>query len=122
MSTPTFRPASTSGTQMKAHVAKGDEPLPALIPQYQSDAFEALPQREPADGRELRIFAQRMRQLVERNAAAQMMHVVHPDIGREPAQNTGQVVMRAAVQRGLVQIPTVVVGPGRVLELVLDVE
>ncbi len=56
------------------------------------------------------------------NAAAQMMHVMDTDIGGEPAQHAGQHIIRAAVQRGLVQVPGPVVFPQRMLELVLHVE
>jgi len=51
-----------------------------------------------------------------------MMDVVHPDIGGEPTQDVRQVIMGAAVQRRLVKIPALVMGPEGVLELVLDVE
>jgi hypothetical protein len=51
-----------------------------------------------------------------------MVDMMHPDIGGEPAQDARQIVMRAAVQRRLVKIPALVMGPERILELVLDVE
>ena len=104
------------------HLAERDQLLGALVPQHQADAFDAVPQRQPADVAELGIFAQHARQTVIRNPAAQMMHMMNADIGGEPAQDAGQHIIRAAVQRGLVQIPVLVVGPHGVLELVLDVE
>ena len=51
-----------------------------------------------------------------------MVDMVHPDIGGEPAQDVRQVIMGAAVQCRLVKIPSLVMGPDGVLELVLDVE
>ena len=48
--------------------------------------------------------------------------MVHPDIGREPAQDVRQFIMGAAVQRRLVKIPSLLRGPEGALELVLDVE
>jgi hypothetical protein len=66
--------------------------------------------------------AQRQRQPIKRDPAAQMMDVMHADIGREPAQHDRQIVVRTAVQRRLVQIPFLVGRPERILELVLNVE
>ena len=48
--------------------------------------------------------------------------MVYTDIGGKPAHHDGQVVVRAAVQGGLVQCPVPVFGPNRLFELVLDVE
>jgi hypothetical protein len=50
------------------------------------------------------------------------MHVVDADIGGQPAQKCGKVVIGAAVQRGVVKVPLAVLLPHRVLELVLHVE
>jgi len=68
------------------------------------------------------VIAEHMRQPVEGNAAAQMMHVMNADIGREPAQHMRQVVMRRTVKRRLVEAPAVVPGPERLSELMLHVE
>ena len=87
--------------------------LALLVPQHQANAFDAVPQRQPADGAEFGMFAQHARQTVIRNPAAQMMHMMNADIGGEPAQDAGQHVIRAAVQRDLVQIPVLVVRPTR---------
>ena len=48
--------------------------------------------------------------------------MVHADIGREPVQQRGQVVMRAAIQGRFMQVPLAVVLPCRVFELVLHIE
>jgi hypothetical protein len=50
------------------------------------------------------------------------MDVVDANVGREPAQNTRQVIVRIAVQRSFVKTPSLVMGPGGVLVLVLEVE
>ena len=50
------------------------------------------------------------------------MDVVNADVCREPAQDTRQVIIRTAMQRGFVKTPGLITGPGRVLELVLDIE
>jgi len=49
------------------------------------------------------------------------MDVVDADVRREPAQNTG-VIVGTAMQRSFVKAPGLVMGPGGVLELVLDIE
>jgi hypothetical protein len=50
------------------------------------------------------------------------MDMVDADVRREPAQNTRQVIVGTAMQRSFVKIPGLVMGPGGVLELVLDIE
>jgi hypothetical protein len=68
------------------------------------------------------MVAQGLRQPIIGNAAAQVMDVMNADIRGEPAQDRGQVVVRAAVQGVGVQVPVRVLFPGRLLELVLHVE
>ena len=70
------------------HIAERDEPPPTLVPKYQPDTLEALNEREPAGRGELRMIPQYARQAVVRDSAAQVMNMVHADIGGEPAQNT----------------------------------
>ena len=51
-----------------------------------------------------------------------MVHVVDADVGCEPAQQHRQIVMRAAVQSGVMQVPALVAFPRRLLKLVLHIE
>ena len=51
-----------------------------------------------------------------------MMDVVNADVGGEPAQKARQGIVRAAVKRRLLQIPSVVVSPYGILKLVLNIE
>ena len=51
-----------------------------------------------------------------------MLDVVNADVRREPAQDTRQVIVGTALQRGLVKTPGLITGPGRALELVLNIE
>ncbi len=73
-----------------------------LVPQRQTHAAKAFEQRHPANRAKFRMVAKHLRQPVIGDAAAEVMDVVHADIGREPAQQGGQIVMRTAVQRCLV--------------------
>ena len=50
------------------------------------------------------------------------MDVMNADVRRELAQDTRQVIVRTAMQRGFVKTPGLIEGPRRVLELVLDIE
>ena len=50
------------------------------------------------------------------------MDVVDPDIGREPAQDRRQSVVRAAVQRAVLELPILAGFRIGAFELVLDVE
>ena len=70
------------------HIAERDEPSPTLVPKHQPDALEALNEGKPAGRSELRMIPQYARQAVVRDSAAQVMNMVHADIGGEPAQNT----------------------------------
>src|SRR5215813_6964188 len=74
-------------------VAEGNEAPLAFVPEDERNAMEALEQRQPADATKFWIFAQHIGQPVERYPAAQMVHVVHADIGREPTQDAGQIVV-----------------------------
>jgi hypothetical protein len=63
-----------------------------------------------------------MREPVARDPAAQVVHVMDADIRGEPADYRGKVVVRTAVQGGIVPVPRLVFFPCRMLELVLHKE
>ena len=69
-----------------------------LVPQREAHAAKAFEQRQPPGIPEFRVVAQNLRQPVIGDAATEVMHMVHADIGGEPAQERGQIVMRTAVQ------------------------
>ena len=48
------------------------------------------------------MVVQHARQPIVGDAAAEVVHMVHADVGGEPAQDVRQIVVRAAVQRRLV--------------------
>ena len=48
--------------------------------------------------------------------------MVDADVRREPAQDTRQVIVGTSSQRSFVKTPSLVMGAGGVLELVLDIE
>ena len=68
------------------------------------------------------MVSQHPRQPIIRNAATEVMHVVHADVGREPGQGRGKIIMRTALQGRFAQIPLRMRFPNRVLKLVLDIE
>ena len=104
------------------HFAKGYEAPETLVPKNHVYTPEALAQRKPPDGSKLRMIPQHLWQPVIRDSTAQMVDVVHPDIGGEPAQDARQNIVRTAVQCRLLGGPVVVVLPECILELVLDIE
>src|SRR5580700_10306297 len=112
---------SIAGTA-PAQVVEGNESLLIFVPQDQPDTTEALPQGQPADAAEGGMLPQHQRQPVVGDPAAQMMDVVHADIGGEPPQDGRQLIVGAAVQSRFVQIPGSLMGPSCVLELVLDIK
>jgi hypothetical protein len=101
-------------------LSKRNESPPVLIPQSQPYTPQALEQGESSDGNELRMIPQHIRQPIARNPTAKVMDVVDADVRREPAQDTRQV--GTAMQRSFVKTPGLVMGPGGILELVLDIE
>src|SRR6185437_2819112 len=74
------------------------------------------------DDAEFRVIARHKWQSVVRYPAAQMMDVMNTNIGGEPAQDARQIIIRATVERHLVQVPNPVASPLGILELVLDIE
>src|SRR3954449_8989863 len=99
----------SDGSAIPVRVAEGDETLLPFVPQDQSHTAETLQQGQPPDALEARVVAQHERQPVTGNSTAKMVDVVNADVGGEPAQNAGEGVVRAAVERGLLHIPGVVV-------------
>ena len=79
-----------------AHVTERNEPPPVLVPKHEAHAAKALQERESTCSNKLRVFAQHVGQPVVWDSATKMMDVMHADIGRKPAQDARQVVMRAA--------------------------
>ena len=113
---------SSNPLQCRRHLAKRHKHLPVLIPKGVSCTAEALDQSQPSDGGKLRVVLQYLWQPVIRNPTAQMMDVVHANVSCKPTQDVGQVIMRAASQRGFVKFPALLMGPECILKLVLDIE
>src|SRR6516165_10319666 len=68
------------------------------------------------------MFAQHAWESIKGDSTAKVVHMMHTDIGREPAQNARQLIMGATMKRCLVQVPARSVSPKRLLELMLNVE
>ena len=78
----------TSTSTILTCIAERDEPPPILVPKREAHAAKTLTKRESAEPLELRMIPQYARQAVVRDSTAQVVNVVHTDIGGEPAQNT----------------------------------
>src|SRR5437868_5615252 len=102
---------------LNGRLAERDQPALLLVPEREPHAADALHQRQSAGGFELRVIRERAREAVTGNPAAQMMDVVHADIGREPAQYPREDIVRAAMERGFAQVPTRIALPTRPVEL-----
>ena len=74
----------------RPRLAKRHKPPLLLIPQREPDASEAAPESEPADLAELGMVPKDLGKPIEGNAARQVMHLMHADIGAEPAQPGGR--------------------------------
>src|SRR5688572_834709 len=99
--------------------AEGDQPVADLVPEGELGRAEALEERQPSALAQFGEVAKDLTQPVERNLARQMMDVVDADIGGEPAQGPGQVIVRAAMEGAGVEVPLLPFGPMGLLELVL---
>ena len=105
-----------------SHLAERNKAPSAFVPQHQPHTTEALQQRQSAHTLQLGIVPQRLREAIIRDAAAQMVDVVNTDIRGEPPQDSGQVIVRASVERRLVERPLILTRPECRVELVLNVE
>jgi hypothetical protein len=85
-----------------AHLPKGNETPPTLVPKYETRAAEALKKRESVHAAKLGMVAERPCQAIVGNPAAQVVHMVHSNVGSEPAKDSRQIIMRASVQSRLV--------------------
>ena len=112
---PTSRVRSTQ-------IGKSDQSLASFVPQCQAHAAKALHQRDSAKCLEFGMLAQHVWESVKGDSTAQVMYVMHTNIGGEPTQNARQLVVGTAMKRCLVQVPRGLVCPKRLLELMLDVE
>ena len=71
----------------------------------QSGAREAFADRHATTLSQFAMVAQNFGQTIKGDAAVEVMNVMNADIGREPLQDRRHDVMRATVQRRLVQLP-----------------
>ena len=102
--------------------SKTHQLAPLLIVHIQPQGLEASADAEWSDrlqGGDLIITAL---QIVVGYPRADMMNVMHADMARNPLQDPGQLVMRAALQSGPQGIPCFVAGPIYPFELMLDVK
>src|SRR6202040_2007727 len=74
------RRSLSSRSAPAAHLTKGNETPPTLVPKHEAHAAEALKQRKPGDAPKLMMVAKRPWQPVIGDAAAQMMYMVHADV------------------------------------------
>src|SRR4029077_18394333 len=105
-----------------AHLAETDHPVVVLVPEREAKTTKAAAECQAIDAAQLGVVAQHLRQAIARDPAAQVVDMVHPDIGREPSQDWRQLEIGAAVQSTLVEAPSGAALPDGVLELMLDVK
>jgi len=82
-----------SKSEASSQFAKRNKPARRFIPEHEANASKALSQSEPADIRKIGVVAKHKRQSIKWDSAAEVVDVVHPDIGGEPAQYDRQVIM-----------------------------
>src|SRR4051812_23002916 len=117
-----MRRAVTSAAASAMRLLERDEPPLLFVPQHQAYRPETLRDGQPAGGGEGGEGAKDLGKPVEGNPAGKMMDMVDADIRAEPAQDRGQLVVRAPAQRRLVEGPVLVSVPLGVLELMLHIE
>ena len=79
--------------ELGSQLAKRNEPARRLVPEREANACKALTQTESADICQTGVLAKNKRQPIKRNSTAQVVDVVHADVGGEPAQHGRQVIM-----------------------------
>jgi hypothetical protein len=93
------------------NLTKGNETLPTFIPKREPYALEALKQCKSVHEPKFRMLAEHPGQTVIRNTAAQVMDMMDADVCREPAKDSREVVVRAAMQRRFLKNPPVLTRP-----------
>ena len=93
-----------------------------LVPQVQPQRFQAAPKRDRRHILELRVLFHTLLQRIVRDARAQVVDVVEPNVASEPLQHLRQLEVRAAADRSGRVIPLLVALPVGALELVLNIE
>src|SRR6516164_7196033 len=73
-------------------LAKRNEPPRRFVPEREAHACKALTQTKSADICQTGVLAKNKRQPIKRNSTAQVVDVVHADVGGEPAQHGRQVM------------------------------
>jgi hypothetical protein len=82
-----------SKSEASSQFAKRNKPACSFIPKHEANASKALTHSGPADLRKIGVAAKHKRQSIKRDSAAEVVDMVHPDIGGEPAQYDRQVIM-----------------------------
>ena len=103
-------------------MAKADEDVALLVPQAKGEGMEARQQRDRLDRIEERVRLVAFLEMVVRNARAEVMNVMKPDIAGKPLQDSRQLVERASLQRRRRVVPILGARPIGAVELMLHVE
>src|ERR1041384_2113579 len=91
--------------QPALHCAEADQFPPLLIPQAEGQRFKAGKQRHRFDRLKQRLSSVAFLEVVVRDAGAEMMNVMVPDVAGEPLQDFWQFVERTALERRGAIIP-----------------
>lgn len=83
----------------------------------QACTAETLPKRKPLGLRQNIMVSDNLVQAIKGNPAGQMLHVVNADVRGYPAQDPRQIVMRTAIEGGILHVPVCLAIPSRVFEL-----
>ena len=82
----------------RAQVAVAHQPVVRLVPQAELEGLQAGSQRDGRDALEERLGVVAFLEVVIGDQRAQVVQVVEADVAREPLQDAGQLVERAALQ------------------------
>ena len=88
-----LRSIRSASAKASSQFAKRNKPARRFIPKHEANASKALSQSEPADIRKIGVAAKHKRQSIKRDSAAEVVDMVHTDIGGEPAKDDRQVIM-----------------------------
>ena len=84
---------------------KGRHPLTLLVPKLHPSALEAVSNSEGYAVLKGRFGRKAGGQVVVRYPAIKVVNMVKANVAGEPLQDTGQTIVRAAVERGASEIP-----------------
>ena len=118
----TLQPPSNLRKRPHCSLTCADHALVLLVPKSHLDAGQALDEAKAPNISQFWKVLEHFLQAIIGDAAVEVVHVVHTDVGRDPTERGWEIVVRAAVESSFFKRPVFSFSPVAVFKLVLHVE